>query len=338
MKHSFGFFLLLTCCSFVNAGETEISVTSEAVTLAVQKSIPLLERGAAESADERKCFTCHNQGLTTFALKEASLRGFQVDREKLQRQIQHTWNHLNRGKEKYQKGKGQGGQVLTAGYALWTLEVGDWEADEVTTAVTHYLTEYQQSKGYWTSGGNRPPTSGSNFTASYLALRAMSYFGAEEQRASIKTRREAAAKAVLKAKPLDTEDRVFRLQSLLYIDAEEEAIQTAVEELVKLQNKNGGWAQKDDMQPDAYATATVLWALQEAGGLADDHPAIFAGCKYLLKTQLEDGSWHVVTRAKPIQDYYESGFPHGEDQFISIAATSWATLVLAHRLPVVSAD
>ena len=44
------------------------------------------------------------------------------------------------------------------------------------------------------------------------------------------------------------------------------------------------------------------------------------------------GTWHVVTHAKPIQTYYESGFPHAADQFISITATAWATLALAGSL------
>ena len=52
------------------------------------------------------------------------------------------------------------------------------------------------------------------------------------------------------------------------------------------------------------------------------------GLQYLLKIQLEDGSWHVSSRSKPFQPYYESGFPHGKDQFISCAATGWATWAL----------
>jgi len=47
-----------------------------------------------------------------------------------------------------------------------------------------------------------------------------------------------------------------------------------------------------------------------------------------LKTQLEDGSWFVQSRSFPIQKYFESGFPHGRNQFISAAATSWATIAL----------
>ena len=52
------------------------------------------------------------------------------------------------------------------------------------------------------------------------------------------------------------------------------------------------------------------------------------GVTFLLQTQLEDGSWFVRSRAIPIQPYFDSGFPHGHDQFISAAAANWATMAL----------
>ena len=48
----------------------------------------------------------------------------------------------------------------------------------------------------------------------------------------------------------------------------------------------------------------------------------------VTQKQKPDGSWHVKTRSQPIQKYFESGFPHGQDQFISISATCWAVLAL----------
>jgi hypothetical protein len=41
----------------------------------------------------------------------------------------------------------------------------------------------------------------------------------------------------------------------------------------------------------------------------------------------------VGSRSKPFQTYFESGFPYGKDQFISLAASSWATTALALALP-----
>ena len=53
------------------------------------------------------------------------------------------------------------------------------------------------------------------------------------------------------------------------------------------------------------------------------------GVQFLLNTQLQDGSWYVQTRAAGQQPYFDNGFPHGVDQWISAAGTSWATMGLA---------
>ena len=53
------------------------------------------------------------------------------------------------------------------------------------------------------------------------------------------------------------------------------------------------------------------------------------GVQFLLQTQFADGSWYVKSRAIPFQPFFESGFPHGQDQWISIAATNWAAMALA---------
>ncbi len=54
--------------------------------------------------------------------------------------------------------------------------------------------------------------------------------------------------------------------------------------------------------------------------------------RYLVATQLEDGSWYVPSRSMPFQPYFESGFPHGPDQWISMAASNWAATALAYGL------
>jgi hypothetical protein len=69
--------------------------------------------------------------------------------------------------------------------------------------------------------------------------------------------------------------------------------------------------------------------LREAGALPETSPAYKRGIAFLLKTQLEDGSWYVKSRAMPFQPFFESGFPHGHDQWVSMAASNWATMALA---------
>jgi hypothetical protein len=57
------------------------------------------------------------------------------------------------------------------------------------------------------------------------------------------------------------------------------------------------------------------------------------GVQFLLRTQLADGSWFVKSRTEAFQPYFETGFPHGHDQWISAAGTSWAIAALALTQP-----
>jgi len=299
----------------------------------IQRALPMLEAGATGSANERQCFTCHSQALPVLALTAAAARGFNIDQQVLQRQVEHTWKHLERGQAGYLEGKGQGGQTMTAGYALWTLDVAGHSPDAVTEAVAHYLLKRHADKSHWLSGGQRRPSSGSNFTSSYVALRGLSTYSTPVQETEFAMRRNSAAEWLLNTQPSDTEDRVFQLLSLPYIAADKTATERLVHELLSLQKTDGGWAQRPDMQSDAYATGSALAALYEVAKLDSTHPAMVRGYQYLLETQLPNGTWHVATHAKPVQEYFESGFPHGDDQFISIAATAWAALALVQALP-----
>ena len=148
--------------------------------------------------------------------------------------------------------------------------------------------------------------------------------------------RDAAVKAVARARDWlasttgeAAEERAFRLLGLSWAGAGADVMGAAARELLALQRSDGGWSQEPSLESDAYATGSALFALHHAGGLTTDSPAYRAGVVFLLKTQLPDGTWKVKSRSKPFQPYYESGFPHEKDQFVSIAATGWAVAALA---------
>ena len=96
----------------------------ELMRIAVNKAIPLLEKGAKGSAKHRKCFTCHNQAIPVLALAEDRQCGFTVGQVNFERQVQHTATHIERGKKNYLDGRGQGGRAISAGYAMWVHEAG----------------------------------------------------------------------------------------------------------------------------------------------------------------------------------------------------------------------
>jgi hypothetical protein len=306
----------------------------EAIRAAVAKSLPLLENSSRTSMERRKqCFTCHNQALPLMALTVAKERGFAVDGENLKQQLAFTAGFLEKSQANYLAGRGQGGQALTAGYALWTLENGGWPPDATTSAVADYLLKWQAEFAHWKVQSIRPPSEESLFTVSYVAVRGLKKFSGPEQGERVERRVSQVRDWALKTVAKTTEDRAFRLRLLSVAGAPPAEIRSASEDLLRTQRSDGGWTQLDGMESDAYATGTALTALHQAGGVATSEGAYARGVRYLLSAQLADGSWHVATRSTPIQAYYESGYPHGEDQFISVSAAGWATTALAEALP-----
>jgi hypothetical protein len=306
---------------------------SEPVKAAVTKALPLLWKGAEGHAAQRTCFACHNQGVPIIAFDAVRRCGFTIRADDLEKQVKFIAAFLERNAQEYRKGEGQGGQVDTAGYALLALELGGWKSDATTGAVAEYLLLRDRDRDHWRPSGNRPPSEASEFAPTYLAIRALRKWGTEAQKERIATRLDTVRGWLLRQKAGDTEDAVFRLWALQAVGAEDKEVRAAATQLLRGQRHDGGWGQTGAMESDAYATGTALTVLHEAGGLAPGDPAYQRGIAFLLKAQQEDGSWLVRSRSKPFQTYFESGFPHGKDQFISMAASGWATTALALALP-----
>ena len=223
-----------------------------------------------------------------------------------------------------------GGLATTTGYILLALDEQKYPADESTDALVRLLRLMQRADGRWPTPF-RPPIEASEFTATAVARAACEPYGGDNPAANSAALLRAP-RWLETAQPLDHEDRVFRLLGLVWVDGSKAVREAALRELLETQRKDGGWAQTEYRSSDAYATGEALFALR-AAGVAADSRVYRRGVRYLLKTQLADGSWLVRTRAHPTQNYFESGFPHGADQFISAAATNWATQALLLSLP-----
>ena len=234
--------------------------------------------------------------------------------------------------EEFLAGKGTGGQAATAAYALVTLELAGHKPDDTTAAVAGYILQFEPKRDHWRMTSNRPPTESSNFTTTYVAMRALRTYGAKDDREKIARRVESCVRWLIKTPAKETEDRVFRLLGLKEAAADKKEIAAAAWELVKTQRPDGGWSQLDGGASDPYATGSALFALHAVGGLEGRFGRVQAGVAFLLKTQLPDGTWKVKSRSKPFQPYYESGFPHEKDQFISISASGWATAALLNAV------
>jgi hypothetical protein len=298
---------------------------------AVSRALPLLAQAAATHAEKKSCFACHNQAYPMAAFDAARRHGFTLPGDLLDAQAEHVYDFLESNKEAFRGGRGTGGQVDTAGWAMFTLELAGRKPDAVTGAVVEYLLlkDKGRADGRWRTSSNRPPTEASAFTPNYLAVRVLKHWAASGQKERAAERIAAARKWRVKTPAKDTEDRVYRLLALKAVDAEAELIRKAAKELADTQRPDGGWGQRDALPSDAYATGTALVALHEAGGLRPGDAAYRRGVAFLLRTQRPDGSWFVQSRSRPFQPYYESGFPYKKNQFISASATGWATAALA---------
>jgi hypothetical protein len=313
--------------------------TLQEVRAAVEKAHVVLWKGVEGHALHRSCFTCHNHGAPMLAFATARERGFAVPEKEFDDLIAFTTDYLEANRERFLHGHGPGplslgGATDTTGWALFALGVAGKRPDATTAAAVEYTLMRDRKSDHWGAWGpSRPPAEKGSFMPTALAIHGLRTFGLPEHQERIAPRVSAGRQWLASTPPADTEDRVFRLIGLKAAGATAEEISRAGTDLVRAQRADGGWAQNETLSSDAYATGSALTALRMGAEISADDPVYIRGVAYLIRTQQEDGSWHVRSRSFPFQPYYESGFPHGKDQFISSAATGWAATALALACP-----
>jgi hypothetical protein len=216
------------------------------------------------------------------------------------------------------------------GYILTGLGGEQYAANLNTDAVASYLRARQAKDGSWPfpDGDTRPPLCSDHIGQTTLSMRALQMFAPKMNRPEWNQAIRNAAGWLATAKAKNNDDRNWRLLGLAWAGTDEEATGLALREVVAAQRSDGGWSDLASTESNAYATGQALFALHIAG-LPSSDAAYERGIQFLLKTQQEDGSWYVRTRALGFQPYFEAEFPYGFDQWISAAGTSWATMALA---------
>ena len=299
----------------------------DATNQAIRRGLDRLQKGATRYTENRQCFSCHHQALTLAAFAEAKSSGFAVEDKFTKAQVAFTLDTFAGKLAQVRKGQAVPGGNTMSAYALFALQKGGHAADDTTSALIEFLLLRQAANGGWPAIMPRPPSEGSSFTNTALAIQALTHYGPQEK-APVRVRIDKAldgGKAWLKAnEPTTTEDRVFHLLGLAFSKMDPAK---ARRDLLREQLPDGSWAQLTKSPGDAYATAGVLLALRASGTKKTDE-AYRRGVAYLLRTQHADGSWIVTTRSRPVQTFFDNGDPGGKSQFISFAATGWATWAL----------
>jgi hypothetical protein len=297
------------------------------VEAAINRSIPLLERSDVAFIKKSGCVSCHNNNLTAITIAAARKQGIRVDENVARAQVKAIAAYVEGNRERYLQGVPIAGGPDTTGYILLGMAAAGWPSDPATDAMIRYMKGRQRADGSWGSFGGRPPIESSDIQCTATAMRVLQTYMPTPQQAEYQRAIQLAAEWIAKSQPLTTEDRAFQVLGLVWA-AKQEMARQAGRILLREQRSDGGWGQTSSLASDAYATGQALVALDEAGVLKLSDDAYKRGVQFLLNTQLEDGSWYVRSRTVPFQPYFDAGFPHGPDQFISAAATNWATLAL----------
>jgi ankyrin repeat protein len=306
-----------------------------------ESAVRLLQKSAvvsSESAGRNRtggrgvaCTTCHQHFLPLAAMSQARDRAVRLDRDALTR-LRDQLGARYRGLDVAEVDL----NVLTAiavGYAFFGV-IGDHRpASAATDQVVHELAVSQAGDGRWGNFIPRPPMQASDVSATALVIQVIRHNSWPGRKAEFDAAVDRARQWLWTVKADTTEDAAYQLLGLHWAGEPAEKLADVAKALLSQQRKDGGWAQLPKLESDAYATGQALYALSRAV----KHPTTSRdwqqGLRFLLGTQHDDGSWHVISRAYPFQPTMDSGFPHGRDSWISAAGTSWAVLAVTEALP-----
>jgi hypothetical protein len=221
------------------------------------------------------------------------------------------------------------GGTDTLSYSILGLAAVKYPADSMTSALAVTIAGQQNRDGSWHQfSAARVPMQDSDISRTALGLRSMQLYGPEGRRGEFEQRVRRAGQWLRNATATYNEERNMQLLGLNWSGADRQTIDRLAQTLIAEQRPDGGWSQNANLGSDAYATAESLYALNQAAGIPTSSPVYQRGLSYLLRTQLEDGSWHVRSRAVKLQPYFQSGFPHDHDQWISATSTAWASAAI----------
>ncbi len=298
------------------------------VSTAAAKSLALLQSCGETFYRQSGCVACHHHTVTSLATEQARRTGVAYDEASAKKQLKMAALVKAKRRPQFLQRIVTGGAGHTTGYLLWGMAAEGYPADEITDASAIELSGLQMADGSWFSHAHRPPTEYSKISATAVSVRGMQLFAPPGLADDFQPQYERARQWLLESKPNSNHEYAFRLLGLKWTGASASDIELATKVLLKEQHEDGGWSQLPDMDTDAYATGLALYTLHVGGGLPTGDSAYRRGVQFLLDRQLPDGSWHVRSRAYKFQPYFESGFPHHHDQWISAAATGWSATAL----------
>ena len=293
---------------------------------AITKALAMSQGPSTRFLATGGCLSCHAQHLNGLAVSSAKPLGIQADYELEAREARATATLRGGIEQQLFQVQDPAAGVDSQQFSLMQMAASGVAPTLATDSLVHHIAAMQRKEGDWPNYGSaRPPLEDGGFSHTAKGIRALRLYVIPARKDEFDLRVTRAAAWLKKAEPRTTEDRSMQILGIAW--AGQKVPSSRIQQLIAKQRREGGWGQTDNLPADAYATGEALWALHESGMPPSD-PVYRHGVDYLLTTQREDGSWHVVTRAFAFQPYFVSGFPYDHDQWISQAGTALATIAL----------
>src|SRR5499427_8478844 len=327
-RHTAMTMALVLTAAVANAAE------ATSIRNAAARNLALFQSSQKHWFEVQRCDSCHHQYQPALAYRAAREHGIPFDEAiaradaakaftyaDLDKVIQYSWIIE---------------PAVDDAYRLIAADAAGVRPSLSTAVMAKLLMARQNRGGDWPSHRQRPPSSYSNVTFTALGVRAIQLYAHPSQKAELATHVALARQWFLSHKPIDTEERTYKLLGLKWSNGDRTSIAAATRDLQSVQQADGGWPSLDGRETDPYSTAQALVALHDGGGVPTTNANWQRGIAWLLKTQAADGSWHTRTRLYPpaplSPPYFESGLPYGHDQFLSAQGGAWAVMALADAL------
>jgi len=330
---------LLGLCGTASGQEL---IDARAVHDAARRGLAAIQRAQATWYTDNKqvCASCHHQYQPALAFRAAREHGVPVDETlagadaarafafaDLDRAVQYSYVIE---------------PAMDDAYRMVAAHAAGVEPNLGAAVYARLLISRQNAAGDWDGFHQRPPSSYSRVTMAALGLRAVQLYRHVSQAADAEAAVGRARRFLEEAVPSDTEERAYQLLGLRWAGADTGTLQRLARRLKETQQEDGGWSSVAGRPSDVYSTGQALVALHDGASVADLDRSYRRGVAFLLDAQAADGTWHVRSRlhapAPVSPPYFDAGYPHEHDQFISMQGASWAVMALAYALdPVVAA-
>lgn len=312
---------------------TSATIPNDLIRAAVSKSIPELQMSCNVFITKKHCSSCHHGSMTSMVTELAKQKGITiVDSFAKMRSIANDMTLERAGNPNIVSDFLN--IKLLAPYMLLGMAAEKNIPDFNTDIAVAFIISEMNPDGSFPGEFLRAPMEIGQVHVTSLCIRSIQLYASPALKPKVDKMVSATKSWLEKTKPTAQQELAFQLLGLQWCGSSKEIKTKVANQLMALQRPDGGWAQLPSMRSDAYATGEALYALYESGAIQSTDEKIQHAIQFLLKSQTSSGVWFVEARSYIIQPFVNTDFPiNDENQFISAAATSWATMALLKSLP-----